>query len=105
MDSRQIDEELGQPGARQLLEQPLLRLGFNGPDGLPRVVPPGFIWTRRQIVICTATTSPKVRALSARPPVAASIDAGQTPADAKSLLIRGTATLETVDGVPEEYLA
>ena len=42
--------------------------------------------------------------MAARPDVAATLDAGDTPADARSLLIRGTATLETVDGVPDEYL-
>jgi hypothetical protein len=102
---RQIEEELGQPGAQELLDEPVLRLGYNGQDGLPRVIPIGFVWMRGRIVICTATTSPKVRALSARPDVAATIDVGQTPADARSLLIRGTAELETVNGVPEEYIA
>jgi len=104
METEQIDAELDQPGAGELLAQSLLRLAYNGPDGTPRVVPIGFLWTRRRIVICTATTSPKVRALAARPDVAATLDAGDTPADARSLLIRGTATLETVDGVPDEYL-
>jgi nitroimidazol reductase NimA-like FMN-containing flavoprotein (pyridoxamine 5'-phosphate oxidase superfamily) len=105
MDAKEIDEELGQPGPRDLLEQAVLRLAYNGSDGDPRVIPIGFLWTRHRIVICTATTSPKVSALSARPHVAATVDAGETPADARSLLIRGTATLETVDGVPDEYIA
>ncbi len=34
-----------------------------------------------------------------------SIDQGSTPFDAKALLIRGVASLETVDGIPEEYIA
>lgn len=105
MDSGQIEEELGQPGAQELLDEPILRLGYNGPDGFPRVIPIGFVWRRGRIVVCTAITSPKVRALSARPDVAATIDVGQTPGDARSLQIRGTAELETVDGVPEEFLA
>jgi hypothetical protein len=105
MDSQHIEQELGQAGAQELLDAPLLRLGYNGPDGLPRVIPIGFLWTHGRIVICTATTSPKVRALSARPDVAVTIDVGHTPADARSLLIRGTADTETVDGVPEEFIA
>jgi hypothetical protein len=32
------------------------------------------------------------------------IDVGDTPAAAKSLLVRGSARLETVDGVADEYL-
>jgi hypothetical protein len=33
------------------------------------------------------------------------IDTGSTPEETRALLIRGLATLETVDGVTEEYLA
>ena len=33
------------------------------------------------------------------------IDAGDTPAEAKSLLVRGLASVDIVDGVPDEYLA
>ncbi len=33
------------------------------------------------------------------------IDTGSTPEEAKALLVRGLATLETVDGVTDEYLA
>jgi hypothetical protein len=56
-------------------------------------------------VICTAATAPKVAALSARPDVALTIDAGETPAGARALSVRGHASVEIVDGVPEEYLA
>lgn len=98
-------EELEDPDAQRLLrDAPLLRLAYNGTDGFPRVIPIGFIWDRGAVVICTATTSPKVRSLAERPEVALTIDEGTTPADSKALLIRGAASLETVDGVPEEYL-
>jgi hypothetical protein len=56
-------------------------------------------------VISTASTAPKVTALSARPDVALTIDAGDTPDQARSLSIRGRVSVEIVDGVPEEYLA
>jgi hypothetical protein len=56
-------------------------------------------------VFCTAVTSPKVRALAERPEVAVTIDVGNTPADAEALLVRGVARLETVDGIPEEYIS
>jgi hypothetical protein len=69
------------------------------------VVPIGFHWNGEQIVICTATTAPKVRALSSRGEVAVTIDVGSTPSEAKALLVRGIATVEIVDGVPDEYLA
>ena len=40
--------------------------------------------------------------MSARPQVALTIDTDTPPN--KALLIRGTAAIETVDGVPDEYL-
>jgi Pyridoxamine 5'-phosphate oxidase len=80
-------------------------LAYTGKDGTPRVIPVGFFWTGNQVVISSATTSPKVTALSARPDVALAIDAGDTPDQARALSIRGRASVEIVDGVVEEYLA
>ena len=106
MNREELDRELGQAGAGDLLESAqLARLAYNGPDGLPRVIPIGFHWNGEHIVICTATTAPKARALSSRPEVAVTIDVGSTPSEAKSLLVRGMAAVEIVDGVPDEYLA
>ena len=61
--------------------------------------------TGTEIVVCTATTAPKVKALWSRPHVAMTIDAGDTPAEARALLLRGRARVDIVDGIPEEYLA
>jgi uncharacterized protein YndB with AHSA1/START domain len=98
-------EELNHPGARELLAaQPLVRLAYTGPDGFPRVIPIGFHWTGEHIIVCTAPSSPKVRALSARPHVALTIDTDQGTAS-RSLSVRGIAAIEIVDGVPDEYLA
>lgn len=105
MDKHELAQELGHPGARMLLAGAMARLAYNGHDGFPRVVPVGFHWTEERVVVSTAPTSPKARALSARPQVALTIDTGSTPEEAKALLIRGLAVLETVDGVTEEYLA
>jgi nitroimidazol reductase NimA-like FMN-containing flavoprotein (pyridoxamine 5'-phosphate oxidase superfamily) len=100
-----VTAELAQPGAENLLlTATLCRLAYNGLDGLPRVIPIGFSYNGTAIVVCTATTAPKVRALAERPEVAVTIDGGATPAEAQSVLVRGRATLETVDGIPEEYL-
>jgi nitroimidazol reductase NimA-like FMN-containing flavoprotein (pyridoxamine 5'-phosphate oxidase superfamily) len=99
-------DELRHPEAQRLLrDAALLRLAYNGTDGTPRVIPIGYFWNGGEVVICTATTAPKARALARRPEVALSIDEGATPADSKAVLIRGAAVLETVDGVPEEYIA
>ncbi len=58
-----------------------------------------------EIVICTAVTSPKVEALSKRPDVALTIDVGDTPDTARALLVRDSASVEIVGGVPYEYIA
>jgi hypothetical protein len=106
MDRDEISNELEHPGARDLLESAtLLRLAYNGSDGFPRVIPVGFYWSGHQIVVCTATTAPKVNALSSRPNVAMTIDVSDTPTQAKALLIRGVAAVEIIDGVPDEYIA
>jgi nitroimidazol reductase NimA-like FMN-containing flavoprotein (pyridoxamine 5'-phosphate oxidase superfamily) len=106
MHDDEVRDELGQPGAQQLLRTaPMARVAYNGPDVLPRVIPIGFHWTGEAVVVCTAVTAPKVRALAERADVAITIDVGNTPADARSLLVRGAATLETVEGIPTEYIA
>jgi nitroimidazol reductase NimA-like FMN-containing flavoprotein (pyridoxamine 5'-phosphate oxidase superfamily) len=105
MDPDALAEELGQSGAQELLHSaPLVRLAYNGLEGFPRVVPCGFFWTGEAIVVCTATTAPKAAALAARPDVALTVDSAGASAAAQSLLIRGTARLQTVDGVADEYL-
>ena len=65
----------------------------------------GFYWTGEQFVISTASTAPKVAALSAHPDVALAIDAGGTPEQARTLSVRGRVDIRIVDGVVEEYLA
>jgi hypothetical protein len=45
MTQYEIENELGQPGARELLETgTLCRLAYNGSDGYPRMIPVGFWW-------------------------------------------------------------
>lgn len=106
MERRDVDAELSLPGARELLESTSgAHLAYVGTDGTPRVVPVGFFWTGHEFVISTATTAPKVAALAARPEVALAIDAGDTPGGARSLSVRGQASIEIVDGVVPEYLA
>src|SRR5437667_11302090 len=97
-------QDLQQPGAVELLHSPdPARLAYTGRDGHPRVIPVGFLWTGTAIVVCTAPTAPKVAALAKQPHVALTIDTIGPPA--KELLLRGTASIEIVDGVAPEYLA
>ncbi|HEY1286631.1 MAG TPA: pyridoxamine 5'-phosphate oxidase family protein [Solirubrobacterales bacterium] len=79
----------------------LARLAYSGADGTPRVIPIGFLWTGGAAVVATHPTAPKVAALRARPRVALTID---TPSPARSLLLRGNAEIEVVDGPAPEYL-
>jgi Pyridoxamine 5'-phosphate oxidase len=94
---------LRDPLAQELLHSPLLaRLGYNGLDGSPRVVPIGYLWAGTSFITCTAAKAPKVRALTANPKVAMTIDTDTQPPHV--LLVRGTASIEIVDGVPDDYL-
>jgi uncharacterized protein YndB with AHSA1/START domain len=95
--------DLSHPEAAKLLEhQSLARMAYTGPDGFPRVIPVGFLWKEGRIIVCTAPTSPKFRALSARPQVALTIDSDDGAL--KTLSVRGVAAIDVVDGVPDEYL-
>lgn len=106
MDRHEIAAELSLPGARELIESTsAAHLAYVAADGTPRVIPVGFFWTGDELVISTATTAPKVKALAAHPNVAVAIDAGNTPGGARSLSIRGRADVQIVDGVVPEYLA
>jgi hypothetical protein len=105
VDQQDIENELGVRGSRELLASTSsAHLAYTAKDGTPRVIPVGFFWTGEQFVIATATTAPKVAALSARPDVALAIDAGDTPEQARALSIRGRAIVQIVDGVVPEYL-
>lgn len=79
----------------------LARVAYDGTDGTPRVIPMAFLWTGDAVVVATHPTAPKVGALRARPRVALTID---TPGPARSLLLRGAATIDVVDGPAPEYL-
>jgi hypothetical protein len=99
----EIAKVLDGPVARELLSGTIpARLAYTAKDGTPRVIPVGFLWTGTAIVVCTITISPKVGALAADPAVALTIDTNEYPP--KILLLRGTAELETVDGIPDEYI-
>ena len=106
MEQHVIAAELSAAGAQELLAATSsAHLAYNAEDGTPRVIPVGFFWTGTQFVISTATTSPKVAALKARPDAALTIDGGDTPEQARALSVRGRASIEIVDGLVPEYIA
>jgi hypothetical protein len=104
MQREEIDRELA--AAEELLASTsAAHMAYVALDGTPRVVAVGFYWTGDEFVVSTATTAPKVAALAASPEVALAVDAGDTPGGARSLSVRGRATVDIVDGVVPEYLA
>jgi nitroimidazol reductase NimA-like FMN-containing flavoprotein (pyridoxamine 5'-phosphate oxidase superfamily) len=100
MDAAELKAEL-EPAEEILRTATLTRLAYDGIDGTPRVVPIGFFWTGEAVVVATHPTAPKFKALRARPRVALTID---TASPTRSVLLRGDAEIEVVDGVVPEYL-
>ena len=100
MDATELKAELD--AAEEILRTATLsRLAYDGIDGTPRVIPIGFLWNGEAVVVATHPTAPKFKALQARPRVALTID---TPSPARSVLLRGEAQIDVVDGVVPEYL-
>lgn len=103
MDQDRILAELTKPIAQELLNSHIpARLAYNGQDGFPRVVPVAFLWADEKIVVCTTTNAAKYKHLQHDPKVALTIDTEGFPP--RVLLVRGTATTEIVDGIPDEYV-
>ena len=104
MDAQTVTDTLAQPIAQELLFSDIpARLSYIGVDGDPRVVPTAFWWTGEKIVIATVVKSAKVAAIRRSPRVALAVDKPGMPP--RSLLIRGSAVVKVVDGVPDEYVA
>jgi len=100
MTPQELQAEL-EPAEETLRTATLARLAYDGIDGTPRVVPIGFLWTGEAVVLATHPTAPKYKALRARPRVALTID---TSSPTRSVLLRGDAEVDVVDGVVPEYL-
>ena len=102
MNTEHINSVLSDPVTTDLIEQsPLLRVAYTGTDGAPRVVPLGYLLRDGRFIFCTVSSSAKVEALRQDPRVALTIDIASPPC---CLLVRGTARVEIIRGVPEEYL-
>jgi hypothetical protein len=92
------------PASQELLHSKIpARLAYVWTDGTPRVIPIWFHWNGREIVMATPPKAPKLKALAKNPKVALTIDDNTFPH--KVLLIRGTARLESVQGIAPEYEA
>jgi hypothetical protein len=67
------------------------------------VVPIWFHWDGKEFVLATPPKAPKLKALTQNPKVALTIDDNTFPH--KVLSVRGTAHLQTVEGIVPEYAA
>ncbi len=95
---------LQHPVSQELLQSNIpARLAYIWTDGTPRVVPIWFHWNGREIILGTPPKAPKLKALVKNPKVAITIDDNSFPH--KVLQVRGTARLETVNGIMPEYAA
>jgi Pyridoxamine 5'-phosphate oxidase len=95
-------ELLQHPASRELLQSKIpARLAYVWTDGTPRVIPVWFHWNEREFVVATPPKAPKLKALAKNPKVALTIDNNEFPH--KVLLVRGTARLETLQGIVPEY--
>jgi hypothetical protein len=103
MNARDISEVMNRPYSLELLASRIpARLAYTGLDGDPRVVPVGYDWDGTHVRVASAVNSAKTAALRANPKVALSIDSDDFPP--RVLLLRGTAQVEVVDGVPDVFL-
>ncbi len=103
MQRQDVIRVLSDPLAQELMQSSIpARLAYLGVDGFPRAIPIGFHWNGAEFVLATVPHAPKVAALKANPKVALTVDTNAFPPHV--LLVRGTAAIDIVDGIPPEYL-
>lgn len=97
-DTRLLDD----PAAQRLLySTEMAHLAYLWTDGTPRCTAIWFHWDGRRLVVSSPAAAPKARALSTGAAIAVTID--DTTFPYASLNLRGTAVVDTVDGVAPEY--
>ena len=105
MSSKQGDLVLLEnPMAQELLHSTIpARLAYVWDDGTPRVIPIWFHWDGTEIVLGSPVTAPKFNVLLDNSKVALTIDSNTW--SYRTLLIRGIARVQIVDGIVPEYAA
>jgi len=90
------------PVVEKLLQGPYLaRLAYIGLDDRPRVVPIWYAYLDGEFIMVTGPKADKVAAIEANSAVALTIDSDKPPYSV--LLVDGDATVETTEGMAEEY--
>jgi hypothetical protein len=93
---------LQHPASQELLASKIpARLAYIATDGTPRVIPIWYHWNGKDFVMASPPKAPKLKALAKNPRVSLTIDDNVFPH--KVLLLRGSARLETLDGIVPEY--
>jgi len=93
---------LGTDTARRVLGSTIpARLAFVDRRGNPNVAPIWFLWRDGRLVMCSGAGSAKVLAIQAHPRIAVTIDSETPPYE--SVRLRGTAEIQLLDGVLDEY--
>ena len=87
---------------RLLVSTSPANLAYTWTDGTPRVVPIGFHWDGREIVLGTPVNAPKMKALAKNPRVAVTIHTNDFPYNV--LQVRGSAAITVVNEVVPEYV-
>ena len=104
MQPQDVARVLSDPVAQELTQSGIpARLAYLGPDGFPRAIPIRFHRTGAPFVLCPVPHAPTASALNTNPKVALTVGTNAFPPHV--LLVRGTAAVDIVDGVPPEYLA
>ncbi|CAA9360410.1 MAG: hypothetical protein AVDCRST_MAG93-7624, partial [uncultured Chloroflexia bacterium] len=70
--------------------------------GAPRAIPVSYLWNGTAFVFASPVNWAKVEALRLNPQVALTVD--ETTFPPRALMARGTASIEIVQGVPQEYV-
>lgn len=94
---------LNDPVAQQLLQAPVPgQLAYVWTDGTPRVLPIGYHWDGKQLILGSPPDAPKMKALAKNPKVAFTINTYEFPF--KVLCVRGTASIQQMDDIVPEYV-
>jgi hypothetical protein len=91
------------PTVGALLEAPIpARLAYIGRDGAPRAIPVSYLWNGKAFVFASPVDWAKVEAMRLNPKVALTVD--ETTFPPRGFMARGTASIEIVQGIPQEYI-
>lgn len=95
---------LDDQAAQELLASTVpAHLAYTWTDGTPRNTPIWFHWDGAGLVMCSPSNAPKVGVLTTGDPVAVTIHGAEWPFAV--LLLRGTVTVDHVEGIAPEYRA